>query len=63
MNDREEFGNQIMAAMEMTADLRAMAVGQRDALIKEGFSPTAAEQMAQALWMASLGFGGGAGNE
>lgn len=50
-------GRRLAAAMETVAawdDVRAMVVGERAKLEADGFSPTAAEQMAQALWMSVL---------
>lgn len=47
----------LSAAMETMAlwdDVRTMAVREREKLEADGFSPTAAEQMAQALWMSIL---------
>lgn len=49
----------LMQMAEMVDDMQAAVASRRDKLIADGFSPTAAESMAETMWRA-LWAGGGA---
>lgn len=57
MTDQENIDllNNMLKASEELTNLYDWIANQRDELIKRGFSPTAAEQMAMTLWLSSFG--------
>lgn len=50
VSSRASLADGLMHMAEITDDIQAMVTARRDSLIADGFSPTAAEDMAMAMW-------------
>lgn len=49
-SDSASLATNLMLMQEMVDDMQAIVVQRRDKLIADGFSPTAAEAMAETMW-------------
>lgn len=57
--DPEEFAENLATAMDQIEPMMGMPVAVRDQFLKKGFSETAAEQAAMAMWLSMMGMGNG----
>lgn len=55
--DPVEFAQSLAIAMDQIEPMMGMPVAVRDQFLKKGFSETAAEQAAMAMWMSMMGLG------
>lgn len=57
--DPAEFAQALATAMDQIEPMMGMPVAVRDQFLKKGFSETAAEQAAMAMWLSMMGMGTG----
>lgn len=54
--DEKEFQSGLAQALDQLEPMMGMPVAVRDNFLQKGFSETAAEQAALAMWMSMMGF-------
>lgn len=57
--DPAEFAETLATAMDQIEPMMGMPVAVRDQFLKKGFSETAAEQAAMAMWINMMGISNG----